>query len=62
MNEYKPAKTYRDGLKQGKLNLARELKDIIDKHLIVAIKPEKENNKVSQKMFEKFKELIDGEV
>lgn len=58
INEYRPAKGYRDGMAQGRKNLARELKDIIDKHLIVSLKPEKANNKVSQKQFEKFKELL----
>ena len=56
--EYRPAKGYYDGLKQGRINLAKELKHIIDKHLIVTMKPEKENNKVSQKAFEKFNELL----
>ena len=58
INEYRPAKGYRDGLKQGRINLAREIKHIIDKHLIVSLKPEKESNKVSQKALEKFNELI----
>lgn len=58
IDEYKPAKGYRDGLTQGRVNMARELKHIIDTHLIVSLKPEKENNKVSQKAFEKFNELL----
>jgi hypothetical protein len=56
--DFKPSKTYRDGLKQGEKNLARELSNIIDKHLVVTLKPEKANNKVSQKQFKKFKELL----
>lgn len=60
INEYKPARGYRDGLKQGQSNLAKELRNIIDKHLVVSIKPEKANNKVSIKAFEKFKELVYG--
>lgn len=56
--EYKPAKGYRDGLAQGRKNLARELSDIISKHLVVMIKPEKAHNKVSQRAFEKFQSLI----
>lgn len=59
--DYKPAKGYRDGLAQGRKNTVRELKNIIDKHLIVSLKPEKANNKVSQKQFEKFKEILNGE-
>lgn len=61
INEYRPSKGYRDGLAQGRKNLARELKDIIDKHLVVELKPEKANNKVSQKQFDKFKELLEME-
>lgn len=62
INEYKPAKSYRDGIEQGKKSLAKELRNIIDKHLIVDLKPEKKNNKVSIKAFEKFKELIYGDI
>lgn len=61
MDDYKPAKGYRDGIKQGKINLARELKHIIEKHLVVMIKPEKANNKVSQGQLEKFWYLLDTE-
>lgn len=59
INEFKPAKGYYDGLAQGRKNLARELKGIIDKHLVVSLKPEKASNKVSIKQFEKFKELLE---
>ena len=58
INEFRPAKGYRDGIKQGKINLARELSSIAEKHLKIEIKPEKQNNKVSQKQFEKFMELM----
>ena len=61
IDEYKPAKGYRDGIKQGKINLARQLSDIISKHLVVTVRPDKANNKVSIKQYEKFKELIDEE-
>lgn len=61
LSSRKPSKGYRDGLTQGRKNLARELKVIIDKHLVVELKPEKANNKVSQKQFEKFKELLEME-
>ena len=59
--DYRPAKGYRDGLKQGKIALARELKHIIDTHLQVSIKPGKINNKVSIKALEKFNNLLDEE-
>lgn len=58
IDDYRPQKGYRDGLEQGRKNLARELNHIIDKHLVVSIKPEKANNKVSIKAFEKFKEIL----
>lgn len=57
--QYNQPKTYRQGIQQGKISLARELKHIIDTHLQVLIKPEKQNNKVSQKALEKFINLID---
>lgn len=58
IGEYKPAKGYRDGLKQGRINLARELSSIVEKHLKIEIRDDKKNNKISQKQFEKFKELL----
>lgn len=61
INEFRPAKGYRDGLQQGKITLARELKHIIDTHLNVSIRPEKTNNKVSIKALEKFNELLNEE-
>lgn len=57
--EYKPPKTYRQGIEAGKRSLARELSHIIDKHLIVSLKPEKSENKVSQRALEKFNGLLD---
>ena len=62
IDEYRPQKGYRDGLEQGRKNLARELSHIIDKHLVVGLKPEKQNNKVSQKAFEKFNDLLSVEI
>lgn len=59
IDEYRPQKGYRDGLLQGKKTLARELSNIIDKHLSVNLKDTKKNNKVSIRAFEKFKALID---
>lgn len=61
LDEYKPAKTYMDGLKQGKKSLARELSAIMDKHLEISLKQGKEHNKISLKQFEKFKELLNEE-
>lgn len=59
IDEYRPAKGYRDGIQQGKISLARDLKHIIDKHLSVELKPEKQGNKVSMKALEKFNDLLD---
>lgn len=61
IDDYRPQKGYYDGLAQGRKNLAKELSHIIDKHLIVSLKPEKLNNKVSQKALEKFNGLLEIE-
>ena len=61
IDEYKPAKGYYDGIKQGRKNLAKELAHIIDTHLVISLKPEKANNKVSIKALEKFNDLLKGE-
>lgn len=61
IDECRPQKGYYDGLAQGRKNLARELRHIIDKHLVVSIKPEKAQNKVSIKQMEKFHELLECE-
>lgn len=58
IGERKPPKGYRDGIKQGKISLARQLSSIAEKHLKIEIREDKKNNKVSQKQFEKFKELM----
>ena len=59
INEFRPSKGYRDGLSQGRKNMAKELSHIIATHLTVSLKPEKQNNKVSQRAFEKFNELLE---
>ncbi len=58
INDTKPAKGYRDGVKYGRMSLAKELLHIIDLHLTVKLKEGKENNKVSQKALEKFWNLL----
>lgn len=58
IDEYRPQKGYYDGIKQGKKVLARELSNIIDKYLKISLKDGKENNKVSMKAFDKFKDLL----
>lgn len=61
IDEYRPHKTYRDGILQGKKALSRDLKHILDKHLTIELKAEKKANKTSQKAFEKFMELLNEE-
>ena len=61
IDEYRPQRGYHDGILQGKKMLARELSNIISKHLVVSLKEEKKNNKVSIKAFDKFNELLSEE-
>lgn len=58
IGERKAPKGYFQGILQGKRVLARELSSIAEKHLKIEIREDKKNNKVSQRQFEKFKELI----
>lgn len=58
IDEYRPQKGYHDGLVQGKKSLAKELSNIIEKHLVVSLKEEKRNNKVSLRALEKFNDLL----
>ena len=58
IDEYRPTKGYRDGLRQGKINLARELSSIAEKHLRIELREDKQGNKVSEKQLDKFMELI----
>ena len=58
IGERKLPKGYREGVQQGKKNLAKELSHIAEKHLEIRLKPEKQGNKVSEKQYEKFMALI----
>lgn len=58
LGDRKQTKGYYDGLAQGYKNAIKEINHIIDKHLVVSIKPEKANNKVSIKAFEKLREIL----
>lgn len=63
IDDYKPSKGYRDGIQQGRKNLAKELSHIAEKHLKIEIREDKRYNKVSQKQYEKFMDLLKaGEV
>jgi hypothetical protein len=61
IGERKLPKGYREGVQQGKKSLAKELSHIAEKHLEIRLKPEKANNSVSQKQYEKFMDLLHGE-
>lgn len=58
IDEYRPTKGYRDGIRQGKINLARELSNIAEKHLKIELREDKQGNKVSERQLDKFMELI----
>ena len=58
IGERKAPKGYMQGIQQGKKVLARELSSIAEKHLKIELRADKANNKVSQKQYEKFKELL----
>lgn len=58
INEFRPSKGYRDGIQQGRKNMARELSHISEKHLKIEIREDKKHNKVSQKQYEKFMDLL----
>lgn len=56
IDDFKPSKTYTEGLNQGRKQLAKELSHIRDLHLEISLK--KPDNKVSQKALAKFNSLI----
>lgn len=58
IGERKASKGYLQGIQQGRKNLARELSNIAEKHLKIELREDKVNNKVSQKQYEKFKDLL----
>ncbi len=58
IGERKLPKGYREGIQAGKKALAKELSSIADKHLAIELREDKVNNKVSQKQYEKFMNLL----
>lgn len=58
IGERKAPKGYMQGIQQGRKNLARELSNIAEKHLKIELREDKANNKVSQKQYEKFMDLL----
>ena len=61
IDEYRPAKGYRDGILQGKKTLAKELSHIVEKHLVIGLREDKKGNKISINALQKFKDLINEE-
>ena len=60
IGDRKAPKGYMQGIQQGRKNLARELSSIAEKHLKIEIKDDKKQNKVSQKQYEKFMDLLNN--
>jgi hypothetical protein len=58
IDEYKPAKGYRDGLQQGYKNASREIANLFEKHLNVSIKSDKPN-KNQEKALMKFNDFLE---
>lgn len=69
INEYRPARGYHDGLKQGYKNASKEIAHLMDLHLVVTTKqnpPTKLQSKALEKFndflnFSKKEEIEDGE-
>lgn len=61
IGDRKQPRTYSEGIQQGKKALAKELSSIAEKHLTIAVKPEKQGNKVSERQRDRFMELISVE-
>lgn len=58
IGERKAPKGYLQGIQQGRKNLAKELSSIAEKHLKIEIRDDKKCNKISQKQYEKFMDLL----
>ena len=57
IDDYKPAKGYRDGIKQGYKNASKEVANLFDKHLDYKPKSDKPN-KNQEKAMEKFEAFL----
>lgn len=60
INERKPARGYRDGIKQGYENARRDVRHLFDLHLKAVTKADKPNKNQEKALF-KFNEFINGE-
>lgn len=63
INEFRPAKGYRDGLKQGYKNASKEIANLFDKHLDYKTKSDKpnKNQEKAKEKFETFLNFYKGE-
>lgn len=57
INEYRPAKGYHDGLKQGYRNASKEIAHLINLHLVVTTK-QNPPTKLQMKALEKFNDFL----
>lgn len=57
--EYRPSKTYRDGLRQGFINASKEISNLFEKHLNFSKKSDKPN-KNQDKAVEKFENFLNA--
>ena len=57
IDDYKPAKGYRDGIKQGYKNASKEVANLFEKHLDYKPKSDKPN-KNQEKAIEKFEAFL----
>ena len=57
IDEYRPAKGYRDGINQGYKNASKEISTLFEKHLNFSTKSDKPN-KIQEKAVEKFKDFL----
>ena len=58
INEFRPAKTYRDGLKQGYENARKDVAKLFEKNLEFNVRKE---NKITEKAKNKFESFLKGE-
>lgn len=58
IDDYKPAKTYRDGLKQGYKNASKEISHLFEKHLYAAYRGDKTPSVNQQKAMKKFDDFL----
>lgn len=61
INEYRPTKGYRDGLKQGRINASREVAHLFEKHLDYRPKSDPPN-KYQQQAMRKFEDFLNEHI